>query len=498
MRNTWILSGVLMLLGISTLYGAADIQQAVRDYASFYRRNSAGKLDSFKACFAPEERGNIYALPLDSEKTGWGDAVIVNTNKYGNICEVKYHTGDPSNIEQVVLKQQNGEWFASAFYTANLHRKLQEECAGKLQQLAKALQVFSMINGGRYPSGNDAAGWEELWRQNLIKAGSDYTCPQCSKVYNYVGGKSIVASADSPLAWCNKHVENGNLSNVLLVSGKITAMKSPAAHMPSAGSASGSGLAPAAPQAPAYGAAPAMVAPDSKTPDDWQKGPDENWYVHYEDALAAAKRENKKILLLHTGSDWCGWCKKLAKDVLSNDEFKTFARNKLILLYFDSPSKRHPMGQSQRDHVKQTERALGVSGGYPCTFILNNDGQIMGRIGGYRNLDGYISALKKYVGDTAAAEPSAAPAAPQTPAASGWITAPARSNFAAAAGTNSRSHASTRNVQQVKSARSDAVRSLSSSSLSLGVVKRSLFTRLWRRWKCSGMGMVCWARVSSK
>ena len=166
--------------------------------------------------------------------------------------------------------------------------------------------------------------------------------------------------------------------------------------------------------------------------------------MHYDDAVAAAKRENKKILLLHTCSDWCGWCKKLVKDVLSKDEFKNYARNNLILLYFDSPSKRHPMGQAQRNHVESTKRKLGISGGYPRTFIFDANGQQLGVISGYRKLDGYLGELKRIAGDRPAAAadtpqvpatPAAAPAVP--PAANpGWITAPLN-NFIPSVRTNS-------------------------------------------------------------
>ena len=453
-----LFSGVFTL-AVCSLYGAADINQAVRDYASFYNINSSGSLESFKNCFVPEERNNIFSLPTAQEKKVYiiGEAFIVDTKQYGNICEVKYHTGNPQEIENVVLKKQDGEWFVSSLYTANLLGKFKGECAARLQKLFGALSNFSMSNNGRFPAGNDAAGWEELRMQSLIKSSGDYLCPQSNQPYNYIGGKSTSSGTDAPLAWCSKHVENGKLSNVLLMNGKVVAMASPTSYVPSFNAAPVANTAPqipawnnapAAPAAPAWNnpapAATPAVAVTTQTPADWVKGPDESWYVHYDDAVAAAKRENKKILLLHTCSDWCGWCKKLVKDVLSKDEFKNYARNNLILLYFDSPSKRHPMGQAQRNHVESTKRKLGISGGYPRTFIFDANGQQLGVISGYRKLDGYLGELKRIAGDRPAAAadtpqvpatPAAAPAVP--PAANpGWITAPLN-NFIPSVRTNS-------------------------------------------------------------
>ncbi len=306
----------------------------------------------------------------------------------------------------------------------------QQVCAAKLQALAGALNKFAPLNSGKYPYGNDASGWEELRRLNLISGNDDYICPQSGIAFNYIGGKSTTSNPEAPIAWCATHHKGDKLSNVLLVSGKIIAMASPMTYIPAMKVSSDTFPNATTPQAPAVRAnndvfpsapEPAVV---SKTPVHWVKGPDANWFVHYDDALAAARRENKKILLLHTGSDWCGWCKRLVRDVLEKEEFKRFARNNLILLYFDSPSRRHPMSADQREHVKQVESKLNVSGGYPGTFIFDTNGQRVGKISGYRKLEGYLSELKKLVGDrsesyeTAATVTSAVTTA-KTP---GWIT----------------------------------------------------------------------------
>ena len=51
--------------------------------------------------------------------------------------------------------------------------------------------------------------------------------------------------------------------------------------------------------------------------------PDENvWVTDYEEAFVKARNENKHVLINFTGSDWCGWCKKLEREVFSQPEFK--------------------------------------------------------------------------------------------------------------------------------------------------------------------------------
>jgi len=41
------------------------------------------------------------------------------------------------------------------------------------------------------------------------------------------------------------------------------------------------------------------------------------WLVDIDEAYAKAKKTNKPILANFTGSDWCGWCKRLDKDVFN-------------------------------------------------------------------------------------------------------------------------------------------------------------------------------------
>ena len=42
------------------------------------------------------------------------------------------------------------------------------------------------------------------------------------------------------------------------------------------------------------------------------------WQTKFEDAKTKAKADNKLLLVDFTGSDWCGWCIKLKKEVFSS------------------------------------------------------------------------------------------------------------------------------------------------------------------------------------
>ena len=58
-------------------------------------------------------------------------------------------------------------------------------------------------------------------------------------------------------------------------------------------------------------------------------GGGEGWGNDFAEAQKTAKAENKLILLNFSGSDWCGPCIQLKKEVFESETFKTFAGPKI-------------------------------------------------------------------------------------------------------------------------------------------------------------------------
>lgn len=93
------------------------------------------------------------------------------------------------------------------------------------------------------------------------------------------------------------------------------------------------------------------------------------WHSRIEDAFRISKESNKPIFAFFTGSDWCGWCHKLQRDVFAKQAFKNWATDKVVLLELDFPrSKQLP------DQLKQQNQSLQqffkVSG-FPTIWIFN-------------------------------------------------------------------------------------------------------------------------------
>ncbi|MBQ7209210.1 MAG: thioredoxin family protein [Lentisphaeria bacterium] len=142
--------------------------------------------------------------------------------------------------------------------------------------------------------------------------------------------------------------------------------------------------------------ASAPAAQGGKGVSGWLAGPTPQWHIRMDTALRAAQRENKKIFILSTGSDWCGWCKKLYGDLLAKPEFTDFARENLILVYLDFPM-RKPMPEYQKLYNKEVARAMRISGGYPSAFIFDGEGRRLGAVSGYKAPEKYMQILRNIV-----------------------------------------------------------------------------------------------------
>ena len=125
------------------------------------------------------------------------------------------------------------------------------------------------------------------------------------------------------------------------------------------------------------------------------------WFDDYEAAREMAQRENKPMLLLFTGSDWCGFCIRLRRTVLDKPEFRSFAYRHLVLVYIDSPRRvRLPRGLVAQNRMLREK--FGAGGGVPNTLVVTPDERIIGRIGGCpRNPHDYLRRLREILRNAA-------------------------------------------------------------------------------------------------
>lgn len=108
---------------------------------------------------------------------------------------------------------------------------------------------------------------------------------------------------------------------------------------------------------------------------------DSSWSTDLPAAQVQAKKEKKLVVMNFTGSDWCGWCKKLHKEVFATKEWEAFAKENLVLVELDFPS-----GKKQTAELKKANEALKgryKADGFPTIVVLNSDGKEVWRQVGY-------------------------------------------------------------------------------------------------------------------
>ncbi len=104
-----------------------------------------------------------------------------------------------------------------------------------------------------------------------------------------------------------------------------------------------------------------------------------NWETDLKKASSVAKDSGKYMLLDFSGSDWCGWCIRLEKEVFSQDAFKDFAEKNLVCVLVDFPS-----AKEQSKKLKQQNMDLAQKydvKGYPTIIILSPDGKPVAKTG---------------------------------------------------------------------------------------------------------------------
>src|SRR5438477_3032133 len=97
------------------------------------------------------------------------------------------------------------------------------------------------------------------------------------------------------------------------------------------------------------------------------------WLNDYKKAQEEAKASNKFLLLNFTGSDWCGWCIKFDREILSQSQFKNYAHDKLVLVELDFPRRKtQPVEEKKQNvHLAQEYQVMG----FPTIVVLNSNGQ---------------------------------------------------------------------------------------------------------------------------
>ena len=101
------------------------------------------------------------------------------------------------------------------------------------------------------------------------------------------------------------------------------------------------------------------------------------WETNVTKTMAISNETKKPLLLFFTGSDWCGWCIRLQKEVLRTPEFAAWAKENVVLVELDYPRKAPQTAEIKKQN-NELQMAFGIQG-FPTIILANaitKDGKV--------------------------------------------------------------------------------------------------------------------------
>lgn len=124
---------------------------------------------------------------------------------------------------------------------------------------------------------------------------------------------------------------------------------------------------------------------------------DAKWHTDFEKAKKVAKRHSKPIIMYFTGSDWCGPCKMLKKDLWLNEKFLKQADD-FVLVEIDIPFREDIISPEQKKKNMKLQDKYNKDKSFPTVLALDANGRKKDEVSGYsmlRDTAPYYSFLDK-------------------------------------------------------------------------------------------------------
>jgi thioredoxin-related protein len=109
------------------------------------------------------------------------------------------------------------------------------------------------------------------------------------------------------------------------------------------------------------------------------------WTMDFDAAKQVAAEKNLPILLDFSGSDWCGWCKLMERQVFSQKEWTAYATNSIMQVLIDFPSDKSRIPGKYIDRNNKLKDQFEIAG-FPTFIILDSDGKtVLGQLSAGEN-----------------------------------------------------------------------------------------------------------------
>ena len=116
----------------------------------------------------------------------------------------------------------------------------------------------------------------------------------------------------------------------------------------------------------------------------------------WDPGLEEARREDR-LVLVDVYTDWCGWCKRMDRDVYSRPEVRAYLDRNFVAVKLDAGASKPGRYEGRSFTFRSLAARLGVTG-YPTTVFLRPGGEYITRVPGYVPAERFLQVLR-YVGE---------------------------------------------------------------------------------------------------
>ena len=103
-----------------------------------------------------------------------------------------------------------------------------------------------------------------------------------------------------------------------------------------------------------------------------------HWHYNLEEAKQIAQKEHRHILLSFSGSDWCGPCIRMHKEILESEVFSQLADTALVMVNADFPRmKKNQLSAKQQGLNNAMADQYNAKGDFPLTLLLDANGKVL-------------------------------------------------------------------------------------------------------------------------
>lgn len=122
-------------------------------------------------------------------------------------------------------------------------------------------------------------------------------------------------------------------------------------------------------------AVPAAEAADAK-----KTSTPAGWTDDFEAAKKQAEAEDKDLFVVFSGTDWCSWCVRLEKDILSKDGVLEKISENFVPVFIDVPQDESRLSELAKTQNRPLAERYRIQG-FPTVLLMDPDGIVFARTG---------------------------------------------------------------------------------------------------------------------